>query len=125
MIVGKRDGRTDGSYCAAQTVKHKFVRGCGLACLTDMSHCARRPAPCTAPAASARYCVRSEVQPLYSPTLSRVTSFDGSSSTVDAGFWPLRIPTPTCTARRAMKNGSCEAEAWTCAACGSLRAASM
>src|SRR5438874_10549143 len=51
MIVGKRDGRTDGSYCAAQTVEHKFVRGCGLACLTDMSHCARWPAPCTAPAA--------------------------------------------------------------------------
>ena len=57
------------------------------------------------------YCERSEVHPLYSATLSRVTSFEGRSSTVDAGFCPLRMPTPTCTARRAMKNGSCEAEA--------------
>lgn len=32
------------------------------------------------------YCERSEVHPLYSATLSRVTSFDGKSSTVDAGF---------------------------------------
>src|SRR6266481_9166305 len=66
------------------------------------------------------YCERSEVQPLYSATLSRVTSFDGKSSTVEAGFCPLRMPTPICMARRAMKKGSCEAEAWICFASGSL-----
>src|SRR5450755_1969319 len=38
---------------------------------------------------------------------------------------PLRMPTPICTARRAMKNGSCEAEAWICFASGSLSAASI
>jgi hypothetical protein len=32
------------------------------------------------------YCERSEVHPLYSATLSLVTSFDGKSSTVEAGF---------------------------------------
>jgi hypothetical protein len=32
------------------------------------------------------YCERSEVHPLYSAILSRVTSFDGKSSTVEAGF---------------------------------------
>jgi hypothetical protein len=71
------------------------------------------------------YCERSEVHPLYSAILSRVTSFDGKSSTVEAGFCPLRMLTPICTARRAMKKGSCEAEAWICCAPGSLSAASI
>src|SRR6267378_4047470 len=71
------------------------------------------------------YCDRSEVHPLYSAILSRVTSFDGKSSTVEAGFCPLRMLTPICTARRAMKKGSCEAEAWICCAPGSLSAASI
>ena len=62
---------------------------------------------------------------MYSATLSRVISLEGMSSTVEAGFWPLRMLTPICTARRAMKNGSCEAEAWICGEAGSFNAVSM
>src|SRR5947208_16201773 len=52
------------------------------------------------------YCERSDVHTLYWAILSRVTSFDGTSSTVDAGFCPSRMPTRTFTAPRALKSVS-------------------